>query len=81
MNASFSFHTSIVATWAISWLMMVKKRSPGVKVSIEIDSGATSSSRALLGVERAPALAAQIEATHITEAIGYRSLDRKLWAR
>jgi hypothetical protein len=36
---------------------MVKKRSPGLNVSIVIDSGATSIRTVLLGEARAPALA------------------------
>ena len=55
-NASRLFHTSIVATWASSWFSIVKKRSPGVKVSIAMDSGATSIRTALFGDARAPAL-------------------------
>ena len=36
---------------------VVKKRSPGVNVSIEMESGATSIRTALFGEARAPALA------------------------
>ena len=44
------------ATCVSSWFMSVKKRSPGEKVSIDSDKGATSSRTMLLGDPSAAAL-------------------------